>query len=61
MQVQNMHFNSLSYRLLSEEQAESFASLATDEEWLKERDKWFNGDWAKLVDSFEMTNTNLRN
>jgi hypothetical protein len=44
-----------------EEQAESFASLATDEDWLKERDKWFNGDWAKLVDSFEMTNTNLRN
>ena len=24
-----------------EEQAESFASLATDEDWLKERDKWF--------------------
>jgi hypothetical protein len=26
-----------------------------------ERDKWFNGEWARLVDSFEMTNTNLNN
>ena len=44
-----------------EDQAKSFASLATDEEWLVERDKWFNGEWARLVDSFEMTNTNLNN
>ena len=42
-----------------ENQAKSFASLATDEEWLKERDRWFNGEWAKLVESYEMTNTNL--
>ena len=44
-----------------EEQAKSFASLASDEEWLEERDRWFNGEWARLVDSYEMTNTNLRN
>ena len=28
---------------------------------LEERDRWFNGEWARLVDSYEMTNTNLRN
>ena len=44
-----------------EEQAKAVASLASDEEWLKERDRWFNGEWARLVDSYEMTNTNLRN
>ena len=44
-----------------EEQAKAFASLASDEEWLEERDRWFNGEWARLVDSYEMTNTNLRN
>ena len=44
-----------------ENQAKSFASLATDEDWLIERDKWFNGEWARLVESYEMTNTNLNN
>ena len=44
-----------------EEQAKAFDSLTSDEEWLKERDRWFNGEWARLVDSYEMTNTNLRN
>ena len=44
-----------------ENQAKSFASLATDEDWLVERDRWFNGEWARLVESYEMTNTNLNN
>ena len=44
-----------------ENQAKSFASLATDEDWLIERDRWFNGEWARLVESYEMTNTNLNN
>ena len=44
-----------------EDQAKSFASLANDEEWLVERDRWFNGEWARLVDSYEMTNTKLNN